>query len=68
MRVIARWQTGMNLQVVSAQWTYFSLRVVLQQTAKPRVVARPQAGKSLIAKSSCLYGQGPLGERERAKD
>ena len=42
--------------------------VVLQWMAKPKVVARPQAGESLIAKSASPYGQNPTGEREHAKD
>ena len=44
-----------------------SLMVVLQQTAKHRVVARSQAGKSPIAKSVNLHRQNPAGEREHTE-
>ena len=43
-------------------------RAMLQWTVKPRVVARPQAGKSPIAKSAHLCKKNPAGERERTKD
>ena len=43
------------------------LMVVLQQTAKHRVVARSQAGKSPIAKSVNLHRQNPAGEREHTE-
>ena len=36
--------------------------------AKLRVVAKPQAGKSPVAKSAHLYRQNPVGERVHTND
>ena len=54
--------------MASAQQIDYSLRVVLQWTAKPRVVVRSQAGKGSIAKSTRLYRQSLVGEREHTRD
>ena len=66
-RVVASW-TCISLQVASAQRTDSDLKVVLQWKTKLRVVARPQAGKSLIARSARLYRQGLVREMEHTKD
>ena len=68
LRIVATWQIDSSLQVTSTQWTESSLMVVLQRTARPRVVIRPQAGKSPIVKSASLYMRNPAGKREHNED
>ena len=53
LRVVANRQKYLTLQVTSVQQTDSGLIAVLQQTTTLRVVARPQANISPVAKSTC---------------
>ena len=41
LRVVVGWQTNLNPHATNAQQTDYNLMVVLQQTARLRVVAKP---------------------------
>ena len=56
-RVATNRQTYFTSYATSVQWTDSSLMVVLQQMAMPRVVIRPQANRSPVAKSARLCRQ-----------
>ena len=63
-KVVASWQTNLSLQLTSAQWTNFDLMAVFQRMAKLRVVVRPQAVLSPIAKT-CSPTVAKIPKRKR---
>ena len=67
-RVVTSWQTNLNSQATSAPQTDYSLINALQWMARSRVVARPQAVWSLIAKNAHTGRRRPPQEGGSTED
>ena len=63
-RVVANRWTYLTLHATNAQWTDSGIMAVLQRRAKPRIVARPQANISPVARSTRPCRQNTLRLRE----